>query len=204
MSHNLTADSTLRILHHVLSTATNHASAAMCRWIGGIITLTLDDVAEVPMEDVLSRLNIGDEMVTAVVLTLEGSEGGTLLLMFDEVNGRQLAASLAQRPVCSDPQWTEIEISALNETGNILGCAYMNALTKLVDVELVPSIPYFLCDFAASVIEQALMAQVISMDKVLIGNTTFHRGGEDLNWNVIFVPSDRLRTKLEAAVELVD
>jgi chemotaxis protein CheC len=176
----------------------------MCRWVGGVITLTLDDVAEVPLEEVLPRLNVGDEMVTAVVLTLEGSEGGTLVLMFDEVNGRHLAASLAQRPVCNDPEWTEIEISALNETGNILGCAYMNALTKLVDVELVPSVPYFLCDFGASVIEQALMAQVISMDKVLVCNTTFHRGDEDLNWNVIFVPSDRLRTKLEAAVELID
>ena len=204
MSHNLTADVSLRILHHVLSTATNHASAAMCRWVGGIITLTLDDVAEVPLEEVLSRLNVGDEMVTAVVLTLDGNEGGTLVLMFDEDNGRHLAASLAQRPVCNDPEWTEIEVSALNETGNILGCAYMNALTKLVDVELVPSVPYFLRDFGASVIEQALMAQVISMDKVLVCNTTFHRGDEDLNWNVIFVPSDRLRTKLEAAVELID
>jgi chemotaxis protein CheC len=204
MSHNLTADTALRILHHVLSTATNHASTAMCRWVGGIITLTLDDVVEVPLEEVLPRLNVGEEMVTAVVLTLEGSEGGTLILMFDEENGRQLAASLAQRPVCTEPEWTDIEVSALNETGNILGCAYMNALTKLVDVELVPSPPYFLCDYGASVIEQALMAQAISMDKVLICNTTFHRGDQDLNWNVIFVPSDRLRAKLEAAVELVD
>jgi chemotaxis protein CheC len=142
--------------------------------------------------------------VTSVVLTLEGSEGGTLLLMFDEASGRHLAATLLNRQVSNDPEWSEAEISALNETGNILGCAYMNALTRLVDVELVPSIPYFLHDFGASVLEQALMAQAISMDKVLICNTQFHRGDEDLNWKVIFVPSDRLRAKLEAAVELVD
>jgi chemotaxis protein CheC len=203
MSHNLTADSTLRILHQVLSTATNHASAAMCRWVDSVITLTLDDVTEVPLEDALSRLDVGDEMVIAVVLTLHGNEGGTLLLMFDELNGRQLAATVARRPASIEPKWTEIEISALNETGNILGCAYMNALTKLIDVELVPSAPYFVRDFAASVIEQALMAQAISMDNVLICNTTFHRGDQDLNWNVIFVPSDRLRIKLEAAVELI-
>jgi chemotaxis protein CheC len=203
MSHNLTADSTLRILHQVLSTATNHASAAMCRWVDSVITLTLDDVTEVPLEDALSRLDVGDEMVIAVVLTLHGNEGGTLLLMFDELNGRQLAATVARRPASTEPKWTEIEISALNETGNILGCAYMNALTKLIDVELVPSAPYFVRDFAASVIEQALMAQAISMDNVLICNTTFHRGDQDLNWNVIFVPSDRLRIKLEAAVELI-
>jgi chemotaxis protein CheC len=204
MSHNLTVDPSLRILHYVLSTATNHASAAMCRWVGGVITLTLDDVAEVPLEEVLPRLNVSDEMVTAVVLTLDGSEGGTLILMFDEASGRHLAATLLHRDVSTNPEWTEIEISALNETGNILGCAYMNALTKLVDAELVPSIPYFLRDYGASVIEQALMAQAISMDKVLVCNTTFHRGDEDLNWNVIFVPSDRLRKKLEAAVELFD
>jgi chemotaxis protein CheC len=204
MSHNLTADASLRILHHVLSTATNHASAAMCRWVGSVITLSLDDVVEVPLEEVLGRLNVSDEMVTSVVLTLEGSEGGTLILMFDEASGRHLAATLLRREVSTEPEWTEIEISALNETGNILGCAYMNALTKLVDVELVPSIPYFLCDFGASVLEQALMAQAAAMEKVLICNTKFHRGDEDLNWNVIFVPSDRLRAKLEAAVELVD
>jgi chemotaxis protein CheC len=204
MSHNLTADTALRILHHVLSTATNHASAAMCRWVGGAVILTLDEVAEVPLEEVLSRLHVGDEMITAVVLTLEGSEGGTLVLMFDEPNGHQLAATLAKRPVCTGPGWTDIEVSALNETGNILGCAYMNALTKLVDVELIPSVPYFLCDFGASVIEQALMAQANSLDKALVCNTTFSRDGEDLNWNVVFIPSDRLRSKLEAAVELVD
>jgi chemotaxis protein CheC len=204
MSHNLTADASLRILHHVLSTATNHASAAMCRWVGCAISLTLDEVTEVPLEEVLGKLNVSDEMVTAVVLTLEGSGGGTLLLMFDDVNGRKLAASLVKRSVCDEPEWTELEISALNETGNILGCAYMNALTKLVDVELVPSPPYFLRDFGASVLQQALMAQAISMDKVLVCNTKFHRADEDLNWNVIFVPSDQLRIKLEAAVELVD
>jgi chemotaxis protein CheC len=204
MTQRVTIDPTLRILHHVLGAATNHASAAMCRWVGGMITLTLDEVAEVPLEEVLGRLHIGDELVTAVVLTLDGNEGGTLVLMFDEDSGRHLAASLLRRDVSIEPEWTELEISALNETSNILGCAYMNALTKMLDAELVPSIPYFLRDYGASVLEQALMAQAISMDQVLICNTKFQRGGEDLNWNVIFVPSDRLRAKLEAAVELVD
>lgn len=204
MTHKVTMDPKLRILHHVLGAATNHASAAMCRWVGGNISLTLDDVAEVPLEEVLGHLNVSDEMVTAVVLTLDGNEGGTLVLIFDEDSGRHLAASLLRRDISIEPEWTELEVSALNETGNILGCAYMNALTKLVDADLIPSIPYFLRDFGASVLEQALMAQAVTMDQVLICNTKFQQGGEDLNWNVIFVPSDRLRAKLEAAVDLVD
>ena len=37
------------------------------------------------------------------------------------------------------PEWSELEKSALTETGNILGCAYVNALTRLIGTDLVPS-----------------------------------------------------------------
>ena len=47
--------------------------------------------------------------------------------------------------------------SGLVETGNILGCAYMNALTRLVGTDLVPSAPYFIQDFGASVLQQAMV-----------------------------------------------
>jgi chemotaxis protein CheC len=204
MNSEICIDPSLRILHHVLSTATNHASAAMCRWVNSVITLSLDEVTEVPLEEVLSTLERGEELVTAVVLTLEGDEGGQLLLMFDDVNGRRLAASLLGREPCTDPEWTELEKSAICETGNILACAYMNALTKLVDVELVPSPPYFLQDFGASVVGQALTSQAMTMDKVLICNTSFHRDGKELNWSVLFVPSNELRMKLTDAGNLIE
>lgn len=204
MSRHICVDPSLRILQHVLSTATNHASAAMCRWMNGVITLTLDEVTEVPLEEVCGNLEVSDNLVTAVVLTLDGTESGQLILMFDDENGRKLAASLLGREVCDEPEWTDLEKSALNETGNILACAYMNTLTKLIDVELVPSPPYFLQDYGASLLEQALMSQAMTMDNVLVCNTRFHRGGKELNWNVLFVPSDELRKKLIATVELQD
>ena len=67
-------------------------------------------------------------LLTMVVLSLEGKIGGEMILTFDNENGRHLAASLLRRPVGDDPQWSDLEKSALTETGNILGCAYMNAI----------------------------------------------------------------------------
>ena len=128
-----------------------------------------------------------------VVLSLEGEIGGEMILTFDEVNGRQLAASLLGRPVGDNPQWSELEKSALTETGNILGCAYVNAITRLIDHELVPSAPYFIQDFGASVLQQALMVQALTSDQVLICRTGFHKEGAELNWHVLFVPTAALR-----------
>lgn len=198
-----TMDPSLRILQQLLSAATHDASAAMCRWTSGLITLTLDEVRQVPLEEVSSQFEMANDLLTMVVLNLDGEKGGQLILAFDEQSGRKLAASLLNREVCTDPEWTSLEISALNETGNILGCAYMNALTRLIDTELVPSPPYFMQDFGASVLEQAVMAQAMTSDQVLVCNTRFQRDGEDLDWNVFFVPTQGLRETMEDALQSV-
>ena len=88
----------------------------------------------------------------------------------------------------------------LNETGNILGCAYMNALTRLIGADLVPSPPYFVQDYGASVLQQALMAQAMTSNQALICRTSFHREGRELNWNVFFVPTQALRDKMDESL----
>lgn len=194
----------LELLHQLFVSATRDASAAMYRWTNGLITLSLDEVHELPLEEVSRALNFSDELLTMIVLSLPGDIGGELILSFDAQNGRQLAASLLGRKVCESPEWTELEKSALNETGNILGCAYVNALTRLIGLDLIPSPPYFIQDYGASVLEQALMAQAITSDIALICRTGFHRLGEELNWSVFFIPSSGMRMHMEEALCLLN
>jgi chemotaxis protein CheC len=196
-----THENQLEFLHCFFSAATHDASAAMCRWTGGLISMQLDEVRELPVEEVCAEYDFGGDLLTMIVLSLQGALGGDMILTFDDHNGRQLAASLLRRSISDETEWTELEKSALMETGNILGCAYMNALTRFVGTQLVPSPPTFLQDYGASVLEQALMAQAITRDKVLICRTRFERQGEELNWNVFFVPSDALRSAMQHAIQ---
>lgn len=202
MSDNHHEKNHLAILHQLLSAATHEASAAMCRWTNGLITMSLDEVREIPLEEVSIEYDFGMEMLTMVVLTLNGEIGGTMILCFDEENGRELAASLLRRRESGSGVWSALERSALCETGNILGCAYLNALTRLMAVELVPSPPCFLQDYGASVLQQALMEQAGVDDQVMICRTRFTRGDQELNWNVFFVPDSQMRQMMEDALHI--
>jgi chemotaxis protein CheC len=172
----------------------------MCRWTNGIITVTLDEVRQVLLEEASNELAVGDEMLTMVVMTLDGELGGSLILMFDELNGRQLAASLLGREAGAEPEWSELEKSALMETGNILGCAYINALTRLIGTDLRPSAPHFIQDFGASVLQQALMTQALTSDSLLLCEIGFHRKGRKLDWRVVFVPTPGLQDSLQRSL----
>ena len=110
-------------LYELFASATHDASAAMCRWTNGLITVTLERVREISLENISPELQIGDELLTMVVLSIDGEVGGNLILLFDDVNARQLAASLLGRGPGSEPEWSDLEKSALTETGNIFGCA---------------------------------------------------------------------------------
>jgi chemotaxis protein CheC len=192
----------LEILHQLFMAATNEASAAMSRWTSGRISLTLDEVKEVPLDGVSAGLGISDEILTTVILCLEGEHGGQLILTFDEEDGRKLAAMLLRRDFIPSQPWSDLEKSALCETGNILGCAYLNAITRLVGFELIPSPPYFVHDYGASVIQQAVAAQAETSDHILLGRTQFSSKGEELNWNVIFIPTLTMRQELERAMTM--
>jgi chemotaxis protein CheC len=191
---------TLAGLQELFASATHDASAAMCRWTDGVISVTLDEVRQVPLEEAGNALAVGDEMLTMVVMALDGELGGSLVLMFDELNGRQLAAALLGREAGTEPQWSELEKSALMETGNILGCAYVNALTRLIGTDLRPSAPYFIQDYGASVLQQALMTQAVAGDSLLLCEIGFRRKGAKLDWRVVFVPTPGLQESLQRSL----
>jgi chemotaxis protein CheC len=190
-------------LQELFASATHDASAAMCRWTNGVISVTLDEVREVQLEEAATELALADEMLTMVVMTLDGELGGSLIMIFDDVNGRQLAASLLDRDVGTEPEWSELEKSALMETGNILGCAYVNALTRLIDRDLRPSAPYFVQDFGASVLQQALTSQAAASDSLLLCEIGFQRKGGTLDWRVVFVPTPGLQASLQRSLRAV-
>jgi chemotaxis protein CheC len=190
-------DWALGALYELFASATHDASAAMCRWTNGLITVTLDRVRQIALEDVSTELQIGDELLTMVVLTLQGEVGGNLILVFDEINGRQLAASLLGRDAGTEPEWSDLEKSALTETGNILGCAYVNALTRLIGTDLMPSAPYFIQDYGASVLQQAVMTQALTSDRLLLCQIGFRRKDEQLDWRVVFVPTQGMQEAMQ-------
>lgn len=194
------AEARLRPLSRLLAAATEEAATAMYRWTGGQFTLSLEEACELPWERVCDYFDLGDEPRIMVVMHLESPWAGDLILVFDELNGHQLAASLLGQEVPADEPWTDLARSALTETGNIVGCAYLNAITRLLGTELVPTPPAFVEDFGASVLGQAVVTHAMHNERVFVCQTWFHREGATLDARLLFLPSQALRQRIMDAM----
>jgi chemotaxis protein CheC len=181
--------------------ATQNAAVAMCRWTATHIALTLEEVCEVPLENLCAELQIGDEFLTMVVLASGGETGAEIILMFDETSAATLAARFLPLKMDDPDQQRGLEDSVLCETGNILACAYLNTLANLIGRDLLPASPVLIRDYGASVLEQAMMGQAACSDQVLVCRTTFEQDGQRLKWQVLFVPTEATRRQMEQAFD---
>jgi chemotaxis protein CheC len=82
---------------------------------------------------------LGQDLV-AVGVKLEGRLTGDLLLALPEPDAENLATMLGHPP---EERWGGVAESALMESGNIVGSAFVTAMAKVVHEKLLLSIPTF-------------------------------------------------------------
>jgi chemotaxis protein CheC len=143
---------------------------------------------------------------------ISGPLHGQILLVFEDRAGLALVDLLVGQPPGTTTEWGALEQSAAQETTNIVGCAYLNALAAHLPgklgrsgpegEELVPTPPTFVHEFAGSLLEFALMEQALELDQVLLVHSSFTAVGEDrnLSWTLLFVPDRDSLAALAAAL----
>ena len=82
----------------------------------------------------------------------------------------------------------EMERSALMEIGNILACAYLNALSHLLGVSLLPSIPGLAVDMVGAVTDHLLIELAAVADSAVVLASQVHEPASGLRGSIFFLP----------------
>lgn len=192
-------------LRKVFGRGTAAAGRALTRWLGRPATITVRDVALLPLAAAADLLGVGDDALCAAAMRVEGVLGGILLLAADDAAGLALGDMLLGRPVGSGWEWGEVEESALLETANIVGSAYLGgiaealaegAATSSADADIVPSPPLFVREYAAALMEGLVIDQASLGDSVFLTRTEFVVDGAPVRCGLIFVPDSASRSRI--------
>jgi chemotaxis protein CheC len=185
-------DSLTRLLGH----GAGEASIALSRWLDRSAHVSFDSLQQVSLEDVGSFLGPADGVLAACVMELSGGLRGSMIFCFDDSSGLRLADIVLNREIGTSQTWDDWERSAVMETANITGCAYLNSIAKaFADVyqngsseTWLPSPPQFIREYAAAILEFAVMQQATEFDTLLLGNTQFFVDGLPMHWNLLLIP----------------
>lgn len=198
-------DGQKRLLAVIFARGASDASEALSRWLGRPLRVTIGTVEQVDLAEAAELLGPSDSLVAACPMELMGVLTGQIILVFEDRSGLATVDLVLRQPVGSTTEWGELEQSAARETANIVGCAYLNSLAAHLPTmstassstsgTLLPGPPGFRHEFAASLLEFALMDQAMRSDRLLVISSTFSTEDARLDWSLLFVPSgDSLET----------
>jgi chemotaxis protein CheC len=182
--------SQLDAMREVANIGAGHAATALSQMTNRKIMITVPQVNVRPLEEACDIVGTPDEVIAAVLMHMMGDLTGRALLLFPQGAARTLCDILLRHEIGTTQAFGEMERSALKEAGNILGSAYLNALSDFMGMMLVPSVPSLVIDLSGAILTTAHVNFGHDRDYAFCVETSFRVEGasEPLGGHFLLLP----------------
>ncbi len=150
-------------LKEVANIGAGHAATALSLMTGARIMIDVPAVSIGQLSELAPDIAAPDAPIVSVMMDMHGSLSGQTLLALPVSTARRLADLMLRRERRAGGEAFDLlEESALKEAGNILGGAYLTALSEFLGMQLMPSPPRFRLDTIRDILRDcdATMSEV--------------------------------------------
>jgi chemotaxis protein CheC len=176
----------LDALKEMANIGAGHAATALSQLTNRRIMIDVPKVGICLLEEAAASVGDGG-VVAAVLMRVLGDATGRSLLLFEKSLALQLADMLLSREPGTTKVFAEFEQSALKETANILTGAYLNALSDMLGLMLIPSVPSLAIDLSSAILSTAYLDFAYEREQVIILDTRFRFEPNDSSMSGHFV-----------------
>lgn len=192
----------LDALKEVGNIGAGNAATALSQMIQKRIDMTVPQVDILPLDEVITKIGSGEDLVIAVVLRIFGDVPGNMLFLLTMDSAYRLVEMLTGRFPASDEGLNELEISALQEIGNILTGAYINSIVKLTGMTFISSVPAVSNDMLESLVTTVFVESGQYDDYIMSIDAKFMEGDRNIKGFFFYIPRPGSLEKLLKALGL--
>lgn len=178
------------VLKEIGNIGAGNATTALSQMINSKIDMKVPNVELLEFKELSDIVGGAENIVVGILFTLEGQIDGMMMFMMDMSAARHLVNLLMGISVEDQPkEFTEMELSALNEIGNIIAGAYLSSLTILTNILITSSVPYMAIDMAGAILSVPAIEFGKIGDKALLIETEFGDENNAVNGYFILIPT---------------
>jgi chemotaxis protein CheC len=130
----------IEALKEVGNIGAGHAATALSTMLDQPVQIGTPSVEILPFADLANRVSRPGRVVSAVHMHVLGQAPCQIVVLFDEAQAKSFV-SIFTGTTSDEPIFASLVESTIKEVGNIIGGAYLTALTELTGVTLIASVP---------------------------------------------------------------
>lgn len=172
------------ILKELGNIGAGNATTALAQMLGCKVDMKVPQVKLLDFGEVGAVMGGEEQIMAGIYLLVEGDITGSIMFLLNEQSAHELVGKLMGMPLAEDQPLNEMELSALKEIGNIITGAYLNSLSMLTNMKIIPSIPEISIDMAGAILSVPAIEFGELGDKILLIQTQFT---DDLTLDGFFI-----------------
>lgn len=176
----------LDVLREIGNIGSGNATTALAQMLNRKIDMSVPNVALLGFDHITELIGSEEELMLGILFGIEGDISGMMMFLMKPDSAHLLTDIL----LCQEnhtEEFSEMELSAINEIGNIISGAYLNSIAALTNLKIITTVPSMTVDMAGAILSVPAIEFGKIGDKVLMIQTQMGEG-ECINGYFLLIP----------------
>ncbi len=192
------------VLKEIGNIGAGNATTAIASMLGLRLDMDVPQVRLLSFQELPSAISDEEDAIVGIYLEVQHDISGSMMFIMDMQSAHYLVNKMMMRDENYNEEFSEMDLSAIMEVGNIIAGSYLNALSSLTNLTITPSVPYICIDMAGAILSVPAIQFGQYGDNALLIETAF---GDDVQLNGYFIllpdidSYDKILTSLGISLE---
>ncbi|MBA1333879.1 MAG: Chemotaxis protein CheC -- inhibitor of MCP methylation [Firmicutes bacterium] len=177
----------LDVLKELGNIGAGNAVTALSKMINKRVNMDVPRVEICEFKEVPEILGGAETPVAGIYFRVNGDITGNMMFILP-INSAKVLLDMLMGPFRHGDDFTEMDISAMEEIGNILAGAYVSSLSGLTGMRLAISVPALAVDMVGAVLSVPVIQYGHMGDSVMLIETHFFEGDQSVKGNFFLIP----------------
>lgn len=190
------------VLREIGNIGAGNATTALSKMVNSKIDMKVPKVELLEFKELSDIVGGAECLVVGILLTISGDIDGMMMFMMDRDSARHIVNLLMGQQDNEVVDFTEMDLSALQEIGNIIAGAYLSSLSQLTNMTITSSVPYMSIDMAGAILSVPAIEFGKISDKALLIQSQFGEEEREVDGYFILIPSIHSYEKIMSSLGL--
>lgn len=190
------------VLKEIGNIGAGNATTALSQMVNAKIDMRVPDVKLLGFQELPNMIGGAENLIIGILFTLEGQLDGMMLFMMEQDSAHHVLNLIMGKELSSITEFSEMDLSALCEIGNIIAGAYLSSISTLTNMFVGASVPYMAIDMAGAILSVPAIEFGKVGDKAIVIKTEFWENDIEVSGYFVMIPTLESYGKMMASLGL--
>lgn len=161
------------VLKELGNIGAGNAMTALSQMLGCKVDMRVPQIKLLEFKEVGALMGGEEQIMVGVFLGVEGDITGSMMFLVEKSSAKHLINKLMMGMAPESDDFTEMELSAMKEVGNIITGAYLNSLSMMTNLKIYPTPPELAVDMAGAILSVPAIEFGTVGDNILLIQSQF-------------------------------